>query len=567
MSLKDQYLGVDGVENFLSFFSRSIRQLRANYNELFSHYEESVRIVSDQKESIERSIKYGEEKSKELRSALSSGATFKREYEKASQRCKDIEGELKVMAASMAELQSRYNLVCSATSPMTSLSDRYLEFRRLVDHKLLPLINRVTVVPNEAEQMMRIRSADDEFRLSESLSSFSERTVVAVAGGFSSGKSSFITSLFLSDDLSLPIGIEPVTAIPTYVFHADKPVVSGYPSGGGCFEIPQHIYSRLSHKFVEEFGFNLRDLLPFISLEVPMESCRNLAFIDLPGYNPGERGGSTGGDRSASDEYLNQAQSLIWMIGLDSSGTIPRDDLEHLWDLAENNTPLYVVLNKADLRPESTLDDVLDQVADELEMAGIPYEGLCAYSSEYGGELAFRKRPLFEVLDEWDRPRSSTKHVMDKIEAVLSSYEQALKEDIDNRKKKRALVKALELNLLELGAFEEGEIVDFNVNKYMEENNGGARDSDFRKTPVSGWMYQLSAFHGLKNSDKSKVGSADKEDHQVILDKDNPDQELSLVEKVRDQISSLRLDYGTKQSERDLEDLESTRSAFLRLLT
>ncbi|WP_197468454.1 dynamin family protein, partial [Alcanivorax sp. HI0083] len=176
------------------------------------------------------------------------------------------------------------------------MSDRYLEFRRLVDHQLLPLINRVAVVTNEAEQMMRIRSADDEFRLSESLSSFSERTVVAVAGGFSSGKSSFITSLFLSDDVSLPIGIEPVTAIPTYVFHADKPVVSGYPSGGGCFEIPQHIYSRLSHKFVEEFGFNLRDLLPFISLEVPMESCRNLAFIDLPGYNPGERGGSTGGD-------------------------------------------------------------------------------------------------------------------------------------------------------------------------------------------------------------------------------------------------------------------------------
>ncbi|WP_197468713.1 hypothetical protein, partial [Alcanivorax sp. HI0083] len=127
-------------------------------------------------------------------------------------------------------------------------------------------------------------------------------------------------------------------------------------------------------------------------------------------------------------------------------------------------------------------------------------------------------------------------------------------------------VKALELNLLELGAFEEDDIVDFNINKYMDENNGGSRDSDFRETPVSGWMYQLSAFHGLKNSDKSKVGSADKEDHQVILDKDNPDQELSLVEKVRDQISSLRLDYGTKQSERDLEDLVSTRSAFLRLL-
>jgi len=424
----------------------------------------------------------------------------------------------------MIEVDSRYSLVCSAISPNKIRSERYDRFNELVTQHLLPLINRVTVLPNEAEQVIKIRAVDDELRLAESLKAFSERTIIAVAGGFSSGKSSFITSLFANEELSLPIGIEPVTAIPTYVFHADKLNINGYPADGGCFEIPQEMYARLSHRFVEEFGFNLRDLLPFISLEVPMKSYKNLAFIDLPGYNPGDRDGSTSGDRSASEEYIDQAQALIWMIGLDANGTIPRDDLDHLWELAASNISLYVVLNKADLRPLVSLDEVLDQVADELMMAGINYTGLCAYSSESGGELVYRECSLWHFLEEWDRPRHVISSIVMKIKEVLSVYKDALSRDIEERKMKSGIIKALELNLLELGAFDEREINRFDLGDYMD----------------------ISSSDNHRKNNKLSSRSAFLRDIGRVEDGDAISFKINLV---KDQIKSIRESFSTDESE------------------
>jgi len=429
----------------------------------------------------------------------------------------------------MIEVDSRYSLVCSAISPNKIRSERYDRFNELVTQHLLPLINRVTVLPNEAEQVIKIRAVDDELRLAESLKAFSERTIIAVAGGFSSGKSSFITSLFANEELSLPIGIEPVTAIPTYVFHADKLNINGYPADGGCFEIPQEMYARLSHRFVEEFGFNLRDLLPFISLEVPMKSYKNLAFIDLPGYNPGDRDGSTSGDRSASEEYIDQAQALIWMIGLDANGTIPRDDLDHLWEFAASNISLYVVLNKADLRPLVSLDEVLDQVADELMMAGINYTGLCAYSSESGGELVYRECSLWHFLEEWDRPRHVISSIVMKIKEVLSVYKDALSRDIEERKMKSGIIKALELNLLELGAFDEREINRFDLGDYMDISSSDNHRKNNRRSSRSAFLRDI-----------GRVEDGDAISFKINL--------------VKDQIKSIRESFSTDESENFLNE-------------
>lgn len=423
----------------------------------------------------------------------------------------------------MAKLGSRYDLVCAAISPVLPKSERYIVFRELLDESLLPFINRVKVVENEAEQVLKIRALDDELRLADSLASFSERTIVAVAGGFSSGKSSLITSLFADDSVSLPIGIEPVTAIPTYVFHSESVSISGYPKGGGNFNVPEPMYAQLSHQFVEEFGFNLRDLVPFMSLEVPMDSYRNLSFIDLPGYNPGDRGGDTDGDKSTSDEFITQGHALIWVIGLDANGTLPGDDLEHLWDLSELDIPIYVVLNKADLRPMDTHDEVLDQVIDELNLNGIRYEGISAYSSECGGEIVYRERSLDDVLTEWDQPRDAIKTVVKKLFTVFDEYETAIEKDISHRNKKGLLVKALELNLLEVGAFDQSQSFSFDIDKYM-----GRSEVQTEASPSEG-----------KDLDQS-----------------------DLIDEIKDQIQRIREDYNTKQAEKDLEELRTIRSKF-----
>ena len=536
---------------------KNTANLSAKLDLSINSYQESVGVAAKINNDAVQEVENFNKKREIFSDYESAKQQLGSEQRDSSEKIEELKLQIFQLSERIREVESRYSLVCAAITPNKIISERYCRFNELVREELLPFINRVNVLPNEAEQVMKIRAVDDELRLIESLKAFSERTIVAVAGGFSSGKSSFISSLFVNEDVCLPIGIEPVTAIPTYVFHADDLSINGYPVDGGCFEIPQEVYAKLSHRFVEDFGFNLRDLLPFISLEVPMSSYKNLAFIDLPGYNPGDRDGATSGDRSASEEYITQAQALIWMIGLDSNGTIPRDDLDHLWELAESETPLYIVLNKADLRPLTTLDEVIDQVADELMMAGIPYAGLCAYSSENGGELSYRDRSLWSVLEEWDQPRHAMNFIIDKIEEVISAYEEALSNDIATRKIKFNLVKALELNLLELGAFEATNSTEFDFEKYM--NNGS--EEEVKKSSES-ILDLLNKRAGISYNQNSRVRNSSANAKK----KDDSDARSGLVNAVREQIQSLRDDYHTEKLEKDLNDLLLIRQKFVKIM-
>jgi len=518
---------VTGAEKFFSILSSSIKKLRSDYDT----------VVVDNKHVNDELKRVGE--------ALNS-------------KVKEF-----------TELQDRYNLICSAISPIKKESEYYQSLKSLIDESLLPLINRVNVLANEAEQVTKIRVVDDELRLVDSLSTFAERTIVSIAGGFSSGKSSLITSLFSDGDVKLPIGIEPVTAIPTYVGHSNNVAIRGYPQGGGHFDVPKHIYTCLSHQFVEEFGFNLRDLVPFMSLEVPFKSLSHIAFIDLPGYNPGHRGGLTMGDQAVSDEFITQGQALIWVIGLDSNGTIPRDDLDKLWSLSELDMPLYVVLNKADLRPQDSLNEILDQVVEELMMNGISYEGVSAYSSTKATELAFRERSLLDVLKEWDQPRDAIEVVAEKLHQVIAAYEHGIKADIEARKEKASLVKALELNLLEIGAFDMDTLGNgFDVEAYMSEEshqqhtrNSGALSWAARKL----WGGRIPA--DTIPADTIPADTKDEKHYESNTDeKIQTSQHLDQVSLIRDQLQRLRQDYDIKKSEEDLAELYRIRSELESLL-
>ena len=581
MSAEIKKLPVNRGEKFFSSISRSVRTLRSEYDMAIESWISVQEQLQDTETNLQRSDNaLLEEKesvgelSDQLHSAVVANDKAKVEYAKAvkayrskKQEAEQLTSDLERLSAEQQELSSRYDLVCAAISPEVNQSERYTQFKTVLNESLLPFINRINVVSNEAQQVTKIRAVDDELRLADSLSDFSNRTVVAVAGGFSSGKSSLITSLFANDDVSLPIGIEPVTAIPTYVFHADSIKIRGYPQGGGVFDVSQQIYSRLSHKFVEEFGFNLRDLLPFMSLEVPMTSLRHIAFIDLPGYNPGDRGGSTSGDMVASDEYVTQGQALIWVIGLDANGTVPRDDLEQLWSLADLGMPLYVVLNKADLRPLQTLEEVLEQVSEDLQINGIPYDGICAYSSVAGGELAGHGKGLLEFLTEWDQPRDALKQVADKLFSVIDDYEEALEGDIAQRKTKASLIKALELNLLEAGAFEVKEDQTFDLNKYMKaplkskEDKG--TDSEESRVTFAAWMGSKHLF-GLKATSEEEVDVIEEADPvQDVLPEIESEKLYTkdeLINTIRDQLQELRQDFTVKQGEVDLAELRAIRN-------
>lgn len=278
-----------------------------------------------------------------------------------------------------------------------------------------------------------------------------DKFVVAVAGGFSSGKSSFISSLVEDQTIELPSGMEPVTAIPTYVMSGDRDVIRGHTFRGGEIAMSNELYKSLSHDFAQSLGFNLRDILPYVTIETSLRHVEHLAFVDLPGYDAAaSEGAYTAGDEHTATDFMQSADAVVWVVGLDSNGTLPDTDLTHLSNLSERNLPVHVVLNKADLREPSQVTEVLEQIHVLLEGQQISFIGLSAYSAVHGEELQFLRQSLLQSLGLWDRPVQPLTRVLRQFGEVMDQLGRMVEGTSSKRTAMLDAVQSLRLDFMEL---------------------------------------------------------------------------------------------------------------------
>ncbi len=250
------------------------------------------------------------------------------------------------------DTKTKLDLITSILGATNQEHPKYLRFRKLFREDFLRFANEENLYDREAEAVLRMQAVEEELRLLGRVPLFREKTIVAVAGGFNSGKSTLISSFFDPQfKVTLPIAMEPVTAIPTYIAHNTETALIGFPAHGGAVKIVPEVFAKMRHEFLKALGFDLRRILPFIVLETawckPWES---LCFIDTPGYNPAKGGGTTAADDFTTAEALRQADALLWVLGIDANGEICSDDLEYLRSYGAE-LPLAVVVNKAEFTP------------------------------------------------------------------------------------------------------------------------------------------------------------------------------------------------------------------------
>ncbi|WP_027478763.1 dynamin family protein [Curvibacter gracilis] len=316
----------------------------------------------------------------------------------------------------------------------------------------------------------RVQELEATVAMLESTPLLRDKFVVAVAGGFSSGKSSFISSLIEGQTIELPNGMEPVTSIPTYVMSGGTDAIRGHTFRGGEISMSVDIYKGLSHDFAQSLGFNLRDILPYVTIETTLRHVEHLAFVDLPGYDAADSEGiHTAGDELTATDFMQSADAIVWVVGLDSNGTLPETDLAHLDKLSQRDLPIHVVLNKADLREPSQVTEVLDQIRDLLEAERIQFVGLSAYSSVLGEELQFLQKSLLESFGLWDQPGQPMTRVLRQFGELMDQVEGASSQ----RTATLDAVKSLRLDFMELlshlpnGVLEESDL-DSQRREYIE---------------------------------------------------------------------------------------------------
>ncbi len=197
-------------------------------------------------------------------------------------------------------------------------------------------------------------------------SNFSDAINVAVGGGYSSGKSSFLNNI-TGIGAVLPTGIEPVSVINTYLFFSDKVtklMVSGKNCKGHVVKLNREVLDCIQHSSKSKVYVSsvLDELYINIPVSKEREYLKGLVFIDTPGYNNSDNAnkenGKTDSD-TASDAWKN-SDALFWCIDAEA-GTISQRDIEELDKQIgdKDNYPFVIVFNKMDKKPNDEIVKIL----------------------------------------------------------------------------------------------------------------------------------------------------------------------------------------------------------------
>ena len=287
--------------------------------------------------------------------------------------------------------------------------------------------------PDEADAHAKLQGVSarlGELRLAPRLAN---RNICAVAGGFSSGKSSFLNALIGKD--ILPTKITPTTSIPTYIFHVDDALsVNAFNHYGGGVEIKAEAFQQMTHDFKKEHGIELKRLVHRVSIYTPdLSQWANLALIDTPGYsNPEASAGAGAADAEDRDEDIALANVLkshflIWVVDCEK-GTLPEQDIQFIRKFVDEQPEgaedrLYLVFNKGDKKGEQDRKEILQVAANTAKSHAIPFAGIGIYSSHKREWYAHQGSSFDAFLQTVDQAQSSgTSDLEEDVQAIFQGY-------------------------------------------------------------------------------------------------------------------------------------------------
>lgn len=236
------------------------------------------------------------------------------------------------------------------------------------------------------------------------------KKIVSVAGAFSTGKSSFLNSIFKKS--ILPSEINPSTSVPTYIINSDTKKVSGLNIFNYKMTLRPKDVKSISYGFGEVYNdetgkiindeINIDHILKRLIIETPMQIYKNIAFLDTPGYTKSDNLKNTKKtDEQITKSILNSSDYIIWFISSDW-GTIPNEDVKFLTDVKKEIPKLFIV-NKADKLTNNELNAVVEQVRSTLHIKGVSYVDILTYSKRKPNE--YDSKQIYELLESFNKAK------------------------------------------------------------------------------------------------------------------------------------------------------------------
>lgn len=299
------------------------------------------------------------------------------------------------------KLNKNFELLCSIIQQPSMEKEEEFDLSKIetIIEKKIPVALKENAPEDFYELYTDFRSEYEKFRDFILYDKLIGKNIVALGGGFSSGKSSFLNSLMGKS--VLPADIDPSTSVPTYIVKGEKHEIMGI----NVFDAKIYMQPRDIRKIAHGFGkignddeeeltdeITLGHVLESIFFATSLHQYDNIAFLDTPGYSKPDSGKySVKTDEKIARRQLNSSNYILWFIQADA-GTITEEDIKFIKTVREDIPKLFVV-NKSDKKNLPDLKDIITKVKATLDIKGISYVDVFAFSSrlEYIGDPLLKK--------------------------------------------------------------------------------------------------------------------------------------------------------------------------------
>ncbi len=219
--------------------------------------------------------------------------------------------------------------------------------------------NRASLYEEDFKHNLDSCCRDISYELS--LNENTNHTQIVVAGGFSSGKSSFLNNLTGSVGL-LPTGVEPTSVVKTYLYcsgNCKSVAVRGVNHKNTVVDLDKNVLQALQHS---NKNVALASVLDKLFVEVPANNTLSgIAFVDTPGYNNSDKANASNGktDRETAMEAMEEGNVLLWLVDIER-GTITTDDIQMIKKFEGKKVFIF---NKADKKSLSDCQSIVKAAA------------------------------------------------------------------------------------------------------------------------------------------------------------------------------------------------------------
>lgn len=189
------------------------------------------------------------------------------------------------------------------------------------------------------------------------VSNLSSSLKIAVAGGYSAGKSSLLNSLTKIGHL-LPTGVEPVSVVNTFLncrSDIDTLAVKGINLKDELVLLNEEVLECIQHS--SKSKTYIAPVLKKIIIDVPSgNQLDHITFVDTPGYN--NSSDSSESDKDSAIAALNDCNAVFWCIDIEA-GTITNEDLQILRQCCEDK-PIVIIYTKMDKKSDDEIKRIVN---------------------------------------------------------------------------------------------------------------------------------------------------------------------------------------------------------------